>query len=141
MADLYRVLLTEGGYTTADGPMSKVDAMTDFDQYAPYGSAFSGSFLRVVTEDEYQRIRTDLDRRNEADLATATETVRAADLIPGDVLRVPCTEDFETVTDNDGVLIHTNGTGPRAGYMWNDDEPITVLRRTTGSSLSSDGAL
>jgi hypothetical protein len=55
MADEYRLVLTEDGYTTADGPMPKAEALADFDRLAPHTWPHSGSRLRVMSEAEYQR--------------------------------------------------------------------------------------
>lgn len=63
-----------------------------------------------------------------------TQTVRAADLAPGDQVIVPMVGNIETVMGNDGGLVSTNGTGPNSAYMWGADDPIDVVSRTTGSS-------
>jgi hypothetical protein len=52
--DLYRVILTEDGYTTADGPMPKAEAETLYDQFAAGAPLSPNSTLRIVAEAEYQ---------------------------------------------------------------------------------------
>jgi hypothetical protein len=51
--ELYRVVLTEDGYTTAEGPMPKAEAQALYDQVGPM-SPTPGSRLTLVTETEYQ---------------------------------------------------------------------------------------
>jgi hypothetical protein len=61
-----------------------------------------------------------------------TQTVRADQLVVGDTLLVPMTEDAETVTSitvGTCVSVCTDGTGPEHAYMWADDEPIDVVSR------------
>jgi hypothetical protein len=53
--DQYRFVLTEDGYTTADGPMTFAEAQRLFDQFARCVSPHGGSRMRVMTETEYQR--------------------------------------------------------------------------------------
>lgn len=55
--DQYRLVLTEDGYTTADGPMPKAEAFAEFERFAPHTSPHSGSRLRVVSEAEHRRTR------------------------------------------------------------------------------------
>ena len=64
VAGQYRVILTEDGYTTAEGPLARSAALAIFDRMA--AGPGSASVLRVVAEDEYQRIWPKLERRNEA---------------------------------------------------------------------------
>jgi hypothetical protein len=52
----YRVILTEGGYTTADGPMTRAAALEDFSRWARYVGPLSGNRLRVVADPEYRRL-------------------------------------------------------------------------------------
>jgi hypothetical protein len=75
MHDLYRVLLTEDGYTTVSEPTTKSAATADFDHYAPHGTPFSRSYLRVVTEDEYQRLRPALESTNQVRTSVSTSGV------------------------------------------------------------------
>jgi hypothetical protein len=65
-----------------------------------------------------------------------TQTVRVAQLAPGDRVIVPMVGNVETVLTSDGGLVSTDGTGPGSAYMWGADDPIDVVSRTTGSSLS-----
>ncbi len=61
-----------------------------------------------------------------------TQTVRADELVVGDMLLVPMTEDIETVTAitvGTYLSVFTDGTGPNVAYMWSADEPITVVSR------------
>ena len=53
----FYVVLTEDGYTTADGPMTKPEAQADFARFASTVSPHSGSRLRVMSETEYQRAK------------------------------------------------------------------------------------
>lgn len=50
------VILTEGGYTTAEGPMTKVAAIGNFDRWASFVTPFSDSHMRVLAETEYRRL-------------------------------------------------------------------------------------
>lgn len=53
-AEEMRLILTEDGYTTADGPMSKGEALAEFDRFARHVSPRSGGRLRVMSDAEYQ---------------------------------------------------------------------------------------
>lgn len=54
-SDRYCLVLTEDGYTTADGPMPKVEALAEFERFSPNTSPHSGTRLRVMSETEYHR--------------------------------------------------------------------------------------
>ena len=64
VAGQYRLILTEARYTTATGPLPRHEALAMFDRMA--AGPGSASVLRVVAEDEYQRIWPQLERRNKA---------------------------------------------------------------------------
>ena len=64
VAGQYRLILTEARYTTATGPLPRHEALAMFDRMA--AGPGSASVLRVVAEDEYQRIWPELQRRNKA---------------------------------------------------------------------------
>jgi hypothetical protein len=70
-AALYRLVLTEDGYTTAEDPVDRSAAMALFDRVASGCGPTSGSSLRVVSEEEYQRIWPEIHLRNEAATPTA----------------------------------------------------------------------
>jgi hypothetical protein len=59
-----------------------------------------------------------------------TQTVRVAELVPGDRVIVPMVGEIETVTNNDDGLVSTTGTGPNSAYMWRPGDPICVVSRT-----------
>jgi len=64
----YRVVLTEEGYTTADQYPDKVSALAEFARFAPLAGTWSrGGSVRVMGEAEYQRLKPELDRRNDVD--------------------------------------------------------------------------
>jgi hypothetical protein len=50
----YLLVLTEEGYTTADGPMPRAEALEVFARWAAGLSPWSGSRLRVIAEAHYQ---------------------------------------------------------------------------------------
>lgn len=53
----YVLVLTEEGYTTADGPMPRPEAIAAFDHFTTGTWPQGGSRLRVMTEVEYLRLR------------------------------------------------------------------------------------
>jgi hypothetical protein len=54
----YVLVLTEQGYTTADGPMPYGEALAAFGRFAPATGPHDSSRLRVMAEDEYRRLQT-----------------------------------------------------------------------------------
>jgi len=52
----YLLVLTEEGYTTADGPMPHHEALTAFDRFTSGTWPHTSSRLRVMTETEYRRL-------------------------------------------------------------------------------------
>lgn len=71
-ADGYVLVLTEEGYTTADGPMPRGQALAEFRRISAGIGPHSPSRLRVMTEAEYLRLRAAApDRAAWAELAAA----------------------------------------------------------------------
>lgn len=55
---LYLLVLTECDYTTADGPMSRSEALEEFRRLARYVNPRQGGRLRVMSEAEHERMAT-----------------------------------------------------------------------------------
>lgn len=58
-----------------------------------------------------------------------TQTVRVAELAPGDRVIVPMVGNIETVLSNGAGLVSTDGTGLDSAYMWGADDLVDVVTR------------
>lgn len=63
-----------------------------------------------------------------------TQTIRVAELVPGDQLIVPMVGNVETVLSNKDGTVSTDGTGPDSAYMWNADDSIHIVSRGKGGA-------
>jgi hypothetical protein len=80
--DGYVLVLTEDGYTTADGPMPKREALDAFAQFAGFGAPHDASRLRVMTVTEYRRLRA--ASRDPQAFGDCHPTGAPVDVVPGE---------------------------------------------------------